>query len=115
MKFNFVCDADSIQVGAMAKFNIEGKPVVIYHLEDGFYATQRRCTHMCASLDKGKIINKCRIQCWLHHAVFNIKTGKVIKWANFPPGIQVINVLRKEKNLEVYETKVEDNQVYVGI
>ena len=115
MEFKFVCDVDSIQVGRMAKCDIDGKPIVIYHLEDGFYATQRRCTHMCASLDKGKIIDKCKIQCWFHRAVFNIKTGKVIKWANFPPGIQIINVIKKEKDLEIYEIKVEENMVYVGV
>ena len=36
MALKFVCDVESMPVGMMAKFDIDGKPMVIYHLEDGF-------------------------------------------------------------------------------
>ncbi|MGR3177008.1 MAG: Rieske (2Fe-2S) protein [Candidatus Anammoxibacter sp.] len=115
MALKFVCDVASMPVGMMAKFDIDGKPMVIYHLEDGFYATQHRCTHLFASLNKGKIIDGSKVRCWFHHAVFNIKTGKVVKWANFPPGIQAMNVIRRKKDLKTFQTKVENNNLYVEI
>ncbi|MGR3219322.1 MAG: Rieske (2Fe-2S) protein [Candidatus Anammoxibacter sp.] len=113
MALKLVCNIESVPIGKMAKFDVEGKPMMIYHLEDGFYATQHRCTHMSASLKKGKIIDGNKIRCWLHRAVFDIKTGKVAKWANFPPGIQAMNFIRRKKDLKIFQTKVENNNLYV--
>ncbi len=115
MDFKLVCQTDSMPLGTMAKFDIEGNSFLLYHLEDGFYATQNRCSHMFASLEKGKILDGTNIQCWFHHAVFDIKTGKVIKWANFPLGIQIMNVIRGAEDLRTFKTKIEDDNVYVEI
>jgi nitrite reductase/ring-hydroxylating ferredoxin subunit len=115
MEFRFVCDEEAIPLGGKKRFNVNGESILVYHLEDGFYATQSRCPHMFASLEKGKIMNGHIIQCWIHKAQFDIKTGKVIRWAHFPPGIQALNVIRSEKGIKIYETKVEENKIYVRI
>jgi len=115
MDLKLVCNVDDIPEGKMARFDVEDTSLVIYHLKDGFYATQSQCTHLFASLEKGKVLDSCKIRCWFHHAEFDIKTGKVVKWANFPPGIQALNILRQKKDLKTYTTKVENQQVYVRI
>jgi 3-phenylpropionate/trans-cinnamate dioxygenase ferredoxin subunit len=100
----------------MAKVDVGGEALVVYHLEDGFYASQRRCPHTFAALDKGKIVDGQNIRCWLHHAIFDIKSGNVVRWANFPPGvIKAVNVVRGTKDLKTFPTKVEDDKVYVDI
>ena len=87
----------------------------VYHLEDGFCATQASCTHVFAPLGRGKIVDGCRIRCPLHHAEFEIRTGEVHTWANFPPGIQLLNVVRSEKALKTYRAVVEDGEVVVEV
>ncbi|MGA1839660.1 MAG: Rieske (2Fe-2S) protein [bacterium] len=113
MEFKYVCDEDAITAGEKKSFTIDGESILLFHLEDGFYATQSRCPHMLASLAKGKIINGTIIQCWIHKAQFDIKTGRVIKWAHFPPGIQALNVIRSAHDLKTYQTKVENKKIYI--
>lgn len=91
------------------------KKLVVYHLSDGFYATQARCTHMFAPLGKGKIVDDKCVRCPLHHAHFDIRTGEVTEWANFPPGVQLLNVVRGEKKLETWPVIEEDGQLFVEL
>ena len=104
-----------IPVGEMARFKLGGESVVVYHLEDGFYATQGRCTHTFGPLHRGKIVERDKVQCPVHHARFDIRSGEVDTWANFPPGIQLLNLVRSEKALKTFAVTVEDGQVFVEL
>ncbi len=110
-----VCNVDELQPGKMKAFEVAGEKIVLYHLDDGFFATQSNCTHMFAPLAKGKILDGCKVQCPFHHARFDIRTGKVIDWANFPPGIQVLNFVRGEKALKTYKVSVKLGEVRIKI
>jgi 3-phenylpropionate/trans-cinnamate dioxygenase ferredoxin subunit len=55
------------------------------------------------------------VQCPFHRARFDIRTGKVVDWANFPPGIQMLNVVRGEKALRTYKVSVEGGSVNIDI
>jgi 3-phenylpropionate/trans-cinnamate dioxygenase ferredoxin subunit len=115
MKQHVVCRVDEIKKGQMKAFTVAGERIVLYHLQDGYYATQASCTHMFAPLAKGKIVDGCRVQCPFHRARFDIRTGEVIDWANFPPGIQVFNIVRSEKALKTYKVSVRDGEVRVSV
>jgi len=39
----------------------------------------------------------------------------VLRWANFPPGIQALNVLRGERCLTTYPVVIEGDQVRIEI
>jgi nitrite reductase/ring-hydroxylating ferredoxin subunit len=115
MTTHTVCKVDELVIGKMKAFTAGGEKIVLYHLEDGFYATQASCTHVFAPLAKGKILDGCKVQCPFHRARFDIRTGAVIDWANFPPGIQVLNIVRGEKALKTYKVKVERDEVKVEV
>jgi len=115
MKQHAVCRTDEIPKGQMKAFRVAGERIVVYHLKDGFYATQASCTHVFAPLARGKIVDGCKVQCPFHHARFDIRTGEVIDWANFPPGIQVLNVVRGEQALKTYKVSVRDGEVRVSV
>ena len=115
MKQHTVCRTDEIKKGHMKAFTVGGEKVVVYHLQDGFYATQASCTHVFAPLSRGKICEGRMVQCPFHRARFDIRTGEVIEWANFPPGIQVLNVVRGEKALKTYTVSVKDGEVRVKL
>ncbi len=110
-----VCSETEIQVGEMRRFKIGGESVLIYHLEDGFYATQSTCTHTFGPLRMGKLVDGCKIQCPIHAAQFDVRTGEVVRWANFPPGIQLLNILRSEKALGTYDVTAEGGRLFLDV
>jgi len=115
MKLHTLCRTDEVPKGSMKAFTVAGRRIVLYHVDDGFYATQASCTHMFAPLAMGKIVDGCKVQCPLHRARFDVRTGEVVDWANFPPGIQVLNVVRGEKSLKTYKVNVKDGEVRVSL
>lgn len=108
-------NANELPVGEKRLIKVGDKSIVLYHLADGFYATQHNCTHVFAPLERGTLVEDAQIQCPLHRARFDIRTGEVVQWANFPPGIQALNFIRGEKALATYPVTVEDGQVYVEL
>jgi 3-phenylpropionate/trans-cinnamate dioxygenase ferredoxin subunit len=115
MKQHTVCRVEDVRKGEMKAFTVAGTKIVLYHLKDGFYATQAQCTHVFGPLARGTILDGCRVQCPFHHARFDIRTGEVIDWANFPPGIQLLNIVRGEKALKTYKVSVRDGEVRVTV
>jgi len=113
MAAHVVCGEDDLPVGGMRAFRAGSARVAVYHLADGWYATQAQCTHTFAPLARGKIVDGCQVQCPLHRARFDIATGKVVEWANFPPGIQLLDVVRGKKALRTYPVRVKDGKVMV--
>ena len=109
-----LCKVGDLQVNETKTFKIGDESILLFRLEEGFYATQSRCTHLFKSLEKGKIVDGS-IQCPLHRARFCIKTGDVVEWANFPPGVQLLNGLRKEKSLKTYAVTVTGDDVSVEV
>lgn len=115
MPLHKVCKVSELPVGKMKKVTVQGESILVFHLEDGFYATQATCTHTFAPLGMGKIVDGCKIQCPLHRARFDIRSGEVVDWANFPPGIQLLNVVRGEKALKTYPVSVLRNDVRIRL
>jgi 3-phenylpropionate/trans-cinnamate dioxygenase ferredoxin subunit len=115
MSLHTVCRVDEVPMGQMKAVAIGEEKLVVYHLDDGYYATQASCTHIFAPLAKGKIVDGCKVQCPFHRARFDIRTGEVLDWANFPPGIQLLNVVRGEKALKTYKVSIENGEVRVSL
>ena len=109
-----VCEEGDVPVGRMKACRAGDQRVVVYHLKQGWHATQAQCTHTFGPLARGEIVKGCQIRCPLHRARFDIATGAVVEWANFPPGIQLLNVVRGEKKLRIYPIKVKDGKVMVS-
>jgi len=115
MSLHSVCRSDELGVGEMKAFAVGTQKIVLYHLTNGFFATQANCTHMFAPLVRGKIIADGIVQCPFHRARFDIRTGQVVEWANFPPGIQLFNLFRGQKVLRTFEVSVDGGDVQVDI
>jgi 3-phenylpropionate/trans-cinnamate dioxygenase ferredoxin subunit len=115
MTLHTVCQKDDLKVGDKKAVTVAGNRIVLYRLEDGFHATQASCTHMFAPLVRGRIVDGCEIQCPFHRARFDVRTGEVIEWASFPPGIQALNFVRGEKALKTYKVSVKGSDVQVRV
>ena len=115
MAYIEACKTADLPQGEKKRVKLNGESVLVYHLEDGYYATQNNCPHTLGPLHRGKIKDGCRITCPLHRAEFDIRTGAVEKWANFPPGVQLLNAIRGEKPLKTYSTQVEGGSLMVDV
>ncbi|MDH5544538.1 MAG: Rieske (2Fe-2S) protein [Gammaproteobacteria bacterium] len=110
-----VANESDVPLNTLKAVEASGEKYVLYHLPDGFFATQAKCPHLGAPLAKGKIVGDGKIQCKFHRAEFDIRDGKACKWANFPPGIQALNFIRGEKDLATYTCSVKDGKVYISL
>ncbi|MGD9923447.1 MAG: non-heme iron oxygenase ferredoxin subunit [Pseudorhodoplanes sp.] len=75
--------------------------IALYRLDAEYFATQNICTHQFAFLSEGYVVDGC-IECPLHQAMFNIKTGKGCG------GLA-------KTDLKTYPVKVEGDRIFVLI
>ena len=99
--WTFVCNTSDVDFEDQYRFDQNDRTYCIYHLEDGFYATDGLCTHEDIHLVDG-LIDGEEIECPMHLGVFNIKTGKVVL---DPPW----------EDLKTYKLKVEDEQIFIEL
>ena len=79
--WTFVCNTSDVDFEDQYRFDHNDRTYCIYHLEDGFYATDGLCTHEDIHLVDG-LIDGEEIECPMHLGVFNII--KIIFMACFP-------------------------------
>jgi 3-phenylpropionate/trans-cinnamate dioxygenase ferredoxin subunit len=101
VSWHAVCRVDEIAEEDVAQFEHDGKIYAIYHTPSGFYATDGLCTHEDEPLTDGLVLGEI-IECPKHQGRFHIPSGKA-------KGAPVC------VNLQTYATKIEAQQVYVGI
>lgn len=97
--FVAVARVDDLAPGEMKFVAIERERIVLANVEGAFYALRDVCGHRNAPLSRGKL-DGCLIECPLHFAVFDIRTGRLV---DGPVSADV----------PVYEVRVEDGTVYL--
>ncbi len=80
---------------------IAGEEIALYWVDDAVYATQNICTHAFGRLSEGYFEGDC-IECPVHQAVFNVKTGEVVS----PPA---------EQPVKIYACRIEGGDVMVDV
>jgi 3-phenylpropionate/trans-cinnamate dioxygenase ferredoxin subunit len=86
--------------GKATKIEVNGKAVCVARLGDEVVAVADTCTHSDASLSEGDISNG-RIECWLHGAEFDLRTGQALT----PPATEA---------LEVFNVAINGDEVIVS-
>jgi len=79
-------------------YTYQGNRIAMFRLEDGFYAIDDVCSHEEAHLSEGEIEDG-QIECPLHGALFDIRTGKNL---SFPAVIPVKSYPVKLENGEIF-------------
>jgi len=95
------CSIDQVKEGQLFGFVHDGKKILLANLKGKIYATDLICTHADADLSTG-FLSEEGVRCPLHLSVFNLEDGKP---QNLPA----------ELPLQVYNTKIDDNEIYVEI
>lgn len=101
IEYHAVAKTDDLDEEEVMAVFIGDEEICIYNVEGTFYATHGICTHENVGLADG-FVEGDRIECPLHSACFEIKTGRAV---NAPA----------EVDLKIYPVKVEDDTIYVGI
>jgi nitrite reductase/ring-hydroxylating ferredoxin subunit len=94
-----VIAAEDLHPGAMSPVEIGDLQIAIFNAGGEFFATDNVCTHEYALLTDG-ILEDDTVECPLHAACFDIKTGR----ATCEPA---------ERDLRVYETRVVGHYVEI--
>jgi nitrite reductase/ring-hydroxylating ferredoxin subunit len=81
--------------------DVGGEELALYWVDDAVYATNNVCTHAFARLSEGFLDGDC-IECPIHQAVFNVKTGEVVA----PPAYEAV---------KTYPCRIEGDDVLVDI
>lgn len=81
--------------------DVNGVEVALYKLDDGYYATNNICTHQRAFMSDGYVENGC-VECPLHQAIFDIKTGAVLEGPTKLP-------------LATYPVKVDGDSIFIDL
>jgi nitrite reductase/ring-hydroxylating ferredoxin subunit len=81
--------------------DIDGKLIGVYLVDGDVHAIGNLCTHEYAILTDGFVEGDV-IECPIHQARFNIKTGKVLS----EPAVV---------DVPTYPVKVEGDDIYVGV
>ncbi len=73
------------------KVEIDGKDVCVVRQGTEVFAIEDLCSHAEASLSEGEV-NPGRIECWLHGAEFDLRTGEALT----PPAIAPVKIYAVE-------------------
>ncbi len=97
--FAAVAQVGDLAPGEMKFVAVERERIVLANVEGSFYALRDVCGHRNAPLSRGRL-EGCVVECPLHFAQFDIRTGKFID------GPQSADV-------PAYEVRVEGDTVYL--
>ncbi|CAM8632592.1 non-heme iron oxygenase ferredoxin subunit [Candidatus Planktophila dulcis] len=75
----------SLQAGKPVRIEKNGESICVARVGDRVFAVNDVCSHSDASLSEGDITD-FRIECWLHGAEFDLRTGEALT----PPAVAPI-------------------------
>ena len=75
----------SLQAGKPVRIEKSGESICVARVGDQVFAVNDICSHSDASLSEGDITD-FKIECWLHGAEFDLRTGEALT----PPAVAPI-------------------------
>jgi len=84
---------ETLVEGKPIAIDVDGTPVCVVKVADEVFAVADTCTHSEASLAEGEVTGS-KIECWLHGAEFDLKTGKALT----PPATEALKTFNVKRN-----------------
>lgn len=99
----WVCVAAGAKLadGEMIPISVPGKHLILYRVADEYFATDRRCTHQGADLNRGYFDQEV-IECPVHQGRFSVRTGAALSAPACDP-------------LKTYPVRLLNGEVYVQV
>jgi nitrite reductase/ring-hydroxylating ferredoxin subunit len=115
MNWTRVAAENELAEGVRQVVKVEGHSILVLRHGGEIFAIQAYCPHLGGHLKDGRLTGDGHIICPLHHSEFDLRTGEIIHWAPWPPGVgPVLGAIRQEHRPAIYPTKVEGGVIWVG-
>ena len=101
-----VASQSEVPVGAMKKFAVQDKEILIANVNGDYSAIDNICTHLGGDLSQG-ILEGNVLTCPRHQAKFDVTTGRVIS----PPKVGPYNP--KIQDAITYPIKIENEKITI--
>ena len=101
MAYERICALADLADSKPHQATVDGMDVAVVRVGDDVYAVDDMCSHAAVSLSEGDV-EDCRIECWMHGSMFDLRTGE----PSGPPATAPV---------ATYATKVEGDDVLVDI
>ncbi len=105
-----VCEISDVAKGTMKGFTVKDKQILVANVDGNFYAMDAICSHMHGYLPVGTL-EKNVVICPVHHAQFDVTSGKVSKDVSSAKRL----IVGGAKDMQTYKISVKDNQVYIDL
>ena len=96
-----VIESSKIIENLPLKVTVSDNELALFRVDGHIFSLDYMCTHAEASLSEGEVYD-CKIECPLHGAEFDIKTGQAVT----PPAT---------KDVKTYDVIEKDGWVYVTL
>jgi len=116
MAWKSAINLSQLQQNSRETVTIDGHKILFIWHDEQVYAVQAQCPHLKLPLAKGKITEDCALVCPFHKSAFDLKTGNVKNWSPWPPALgPLLGKVSKQKELRVYPTRVDNDQILVEL
>jgi len=105
-----VCEISDVAKGTMKGFTVKDKQILVANVDGNFYAMDAICSHMHGYLPSGTL-EKNVVICPVHHAHFDVTSGKVSKDVSSAKRL----IVGGAKDMQMYKISVKDNQIYIDL
>ncbi len=100
--------------GEMKQVEVDSHPLLLARVGDAYFAADAHCPHLHGNLTKGSLEGTI-VTCPWHGSQFDLTDGSVVRWTEFTGAVKtMVELVRHDRPLRVYETLVENGAVFVG-
>jgi 3-phenylpropionate/trans-cinnamate dioxygenase ferredoxin component len=97
------------------KVTVQGQEILLAKVGEKYYAVGNKCPHLGGDLSAGKLEGTV-IDCPRHHSQFDLVTGEVKKWTNWPGPLRTLSeVAKKPQPLKTHQVKIENGEILIEI
>lgn len=100
VNFHDVADISDVTPAFPKRVAVQGHEIALFNVDGEIFATDNICSHAYASLADGFVTDDV-VECPLHEACFNIRTGKALKE---PATVDI----------KTYPVQLSDGRIHVG-
>ena len=106
MSLHSVCRSDELGIGEMKAFAVGTQKIVLYHLTNGFFATQANCTHMFAPLAPTVYVPAAGSKVAVPGLLTDPTSPWSVKTPRFPSALAVEKPARKRHGARILNVEV---------
>jgi nitrite reductase/ring-hydroxylating ferredoxin subunit len=97
-----VASVNDVPPGWVLRVTVAQRELAVANEDGTFYAIDNACSHSAGPLGDNRLHNGCLVECPWHNAVFDVRTGEVVRGP-------------ARKPQRTYPVKVEDGTVFVSL